>query len=107
MIRCPDLVKKKSKKELDGRGDMDHYNKWIEKIMRNQKPYNVSDTFGGAFGSMREKWEEKRARGERREGRHYNAKLIGSAFRPHDSAGREGAEQEVETEGDERPSKIV
>ena len=35
--------------------------------MRNQKPYNVSGTYGGAFRRRGEKREGKRVRGDRRE----------------------------------------
>ena len=52
--------------------------------MRNQKPYNVLDIFGGAFGPGVEKAEEKRAREDRRE---EETLLIGFSFRPHDFEG--------------------
>ena len=35
--------------------------------MRNQKPYNVSDTFGDTFRRMGERWQEKVARADQRE----------------------------------------
>ena len=35
--------------------------------MRMQKSYDASDAWGGAFGRMEEKREEKRAAGDRRE----------------------------------------
>ena len=50
--------------------------------------YNVSDTCGGVFGRMGEKREEKKVRGVG-ERRHYNSRLIGSAF----GGTRENADQ--------------
>ena len=49
--------------------------------MRNHKPCNVVDTFGGAFGLEGREELGREGIGERR---HYNERLIGLSCRPHD-----------------------
>ena len=78
--------------------------------MRNQKPYNVSNTFGGASGRMGEKWEEERAKGERGERREAGDTIMKGLvchFVHIIRRVREGAEQKMWAKGDERRDKGV